>query len=101
MGFLYRNIGFFFSYIGNIGNIGGSTHPGLESRDQQGLIRIIPSDANTLVDIKGIGFTSPLLTIDRNAFSHLKALHSLKMYGCPKVDCIDVNGSSASFNALL
>ena len=72
----------------------------LESRDQQGLIRIIPSDANTLVDIKGIGFTFPLLTIDRSAFSHLKALHSLKMYGYPKVDCIDVNGISASFNAL-
>ena len=31
MGFLYRNIGVFSSYIGNIGNIGGSTHPGIDT----------------------------------------------------------------------
>ena len=31
MGFLYRNIGVFFSYIGNIGDIGGTTHPDLYS----------------------------------------------------------------------
>ena len=29
LGFLYRNIVVFFSYIGNIGDIGGSTHPAL------------------------------------------------------------------------
>ena len=38
--------------------------------------------------------------IDRNAFSNLKALHSLKMYGYPKVNNIDVKGILASFNTL-
>ena len=30
LGLLYRNIGIFFSYIGNIGNIGSTIHPEID-----------------------------------------------------------------------
>jgi len=63
---------------------------------------IIRGDFKYLTSLESLAMTDleQCNKIDRNAFSNLKALRSLKMRGYPKVAYIDVKGILQSFNTL-
>ena len=63
---------------------------------------IIRGDFKYLNSLESLSMThlDKCTKIDRNAFSNLVALKSLKMYGYPKVAFIDVKGILESFNTL-
>ena len=63
---------------------------------------IINGDFKYLDNLETLAMTdlTKCTKIDRSAFSNLKALKRLRMYGYPKVTYIDVKGILESFNTL-